>query len=64
MPYRQPEGSFVVGLEGIDIQSGTDYFRYVVPGARIRMSLRTSAHGWVVVVWCRAFAVPVEHAAA
>ncbi|MGZ8752466.1 MAG: DM13 domain-containing protein [Acidimicrobiia bacterium] len=30
--YRQPDGTFVVGLEGIDIQSGPDYFVYVVPG--------------------------------
>ena len=30
--YRQPDGSFVVGLEGIDIQPGPDYDLYVVPG--------------------------------
>ncbi|MFP5376887.1 MAG: DM13 domain-containing protein [Acidimicrobiia bacterium] len=31
--YRQPDGTYVVGLEGIDIQPGPDYDRYVVPGA-------------------------------
>jgi hypothetical protein len=31
--YRQPDGSFVVGLEDIDIQPGPDYDVYVVPGA-------------------------------
>jgi hypothetical protein len=31
--YRQPDGSYVVGLEDIDIQPGPDYDVYVVPGA-------------------------------
>lgn len=31
--YRQPDGSYVVGLEGIDIENGPDYFVHVVPGA-------------------------------
>ncbi|HVM01713.1 MAG TPA: hypothetical protein VM263_03510 [Acidimicrobiales bacterium] len=31
--YRQPDGTYVVGLEGIDIQPGPDYDLYVVPGA-------------------------------
>lgn len=31
--YRQPDGSLVVGLEGIDVQPGPDYDVYVVPGA-------------------------------
>lgn len=31
--YRQPDGSYVVGLEGIDIQPGPDYDLYLVPGA-------------------------------
>ncbi len=31
--YRQPDGTFVVGLEGIDIENGPDYFVHVVPGA-------------------------------
>lgn len=31
--YRQPDGSVVVGLEGIDIQPGPDYDVYVVAGA-------------------------------
>jgi hypothetical protein len=30
--YRAPDGSFVVGLEDIDIQPGPDYDVYVVPG--------------------------------
>ncbi|MGH9151552.1 MAG: DM13 domain-containing protein, partial [Acidimicrobiales bacterium] len=30
--YRQPDGTYVVGLEGIDIQPGPDYDLYVVPG--------------------------------
>lgn len=30
--YRQPDGSFVVGLEGIDIQPGPDYDLYLVAG--------------------------------
>ena len=31
--YRQPDASFLVGLEGIDIQAGPDYDVYAVPGA-------------------------------
>lgn len=31
--YRQADGSYVVGLEGIDIQPGPDYDLYLVPGA-------------------------------
>lgn len=31
--YRQPDGTYIVGLEGIDIQPGPDYDVYVVPGA-------------------------------
>jgi hypothetical protein len=30
--YRQPDGAFVVGLEGIDVEPGPDYDVYVVPG--------------------------------
>lgn len=30
--YRQPDGSWTVGLEDIDIQPGPDYDVYVVPG--------------------------------
>jgi hypothetical protein len=30
--YQQPNGTFVVGLEGIDIQPGPDYDLYLVPG--------------------------------
>jgi len=81
--YRQPDGSFVVGLEGIDIQPGPDYFVYVVPGGgrqdpdggadlgALRGNQGTQFYavpagvdptGWTVLVWCRAFAVPVAHA--
>jgi hypothetical protein len=81
--YRQPDGTFVVGLEGIDIQPGPDYFVYVVPGAgrqdpdggtdlgALRGNQGTQFYavpagvdptGWTVLVWCRAFAVPVAHA--
>jgi hypothetical protein len=31
--YGRPDGSFFVGLEGIDIEPGPDYKVYVVPGA-------------------------------
>lgn len=30
--YRQPDGTFVVGLEGIDVESGPDFHVYVVQG--------------------------------
>ena len=30
--YRQPDGRYVIGLEGIDIQPGPDYDLYLVPG--------------------------------
>jgi hypothetical protein len=30
--YQQPNGTFVVGLEEIDVQSGPDYYVYVVQG--------------------------------
>ena len=31
--YRQPDGTFVVGLEDLDVEPGPDYFVYVVPGS-------------------------------
>ena len=31
--YQQPDGSFVVGLEGIDVEPGPDYKLYVVRGS-------------------------------
>lgn len=31
--YQRPDGRFVLGLEGFDIQPGPDYDLYVVPGA-------------------------------
>jgi hypothetical protein len=33
---RQPNGSYVVGLEDIDIEPGPDYFVYIVPGDATR----------------------------
>ena len=33
MLYQQPDGSYTVGLEDIDIQPGPDYDVFVVPGA-------------------------------
>ena len=40
--YEQADGTLVVGLEGIDVQNGPDYFVHVVPG-----SDRESPHGGV-----------------
>lgn len=81
--YRQADGTFGVGLEGIDIESGPDYFVHVVPGAgrldpdgganlgALRGNQGTRFYavpagvdptGWTVLVWCRAFVVPVAHA--
>lgn len=34
---RQPNGSYVVGLENIDFEPGPDYFVYVVPGNATRL---------------------------
>ncbi len=31
--YEQPDGTLVVGLEGIDVQNGPDYFVHVVAGS-------------------------------
>jgi hypothetical protein len=31
--YQQPDGSYTIGLEDIDIQPGPDYDVFVVPGA-------------------------------
>jgi len=84
--YRQPDGTFVVGLEDIDIEPGPDYKLYVVPGrgAERPADGATNLGGlkgnqgtqfyvlprevdlgtgdWTVLVWCRAFAVPIAHA--
>ena len=82
--YRQPDGSYVVGLEEIDIEPGPDYRVYVVPGTDrespdggveldgLRGNQGTQYYevpdgtdvgdGWTVLVWCRAFGVPVAGA--
>ena len=31
--YRQPDGTYVVGLEDLDVEPGPDYFVYVVAGS-------------------------------
>lgn len=83
--YRQPGGTFVVGLESIDVEPGPDYLVYLVPGAdrsepgdgieldRLRGDQGTQYYplpagtdvvpgDWTVVIWCRAFAVPIANA--
>ena len=83
--YRLPDGSYVVGLEDIDIEPGPDYQVYVVRGdkqenpgdgthlAGLRGNQGTQYYvipkdtgdvgdGWTVLVWCRAFGVPVANA--
>lgn len=82
--FEQPDGSLVVGLVGIDVQSGPDYFVHVVPGVdrespddgvnlgALRGNQGTQYYevpagtgvgpGWTVVIWCRAFGVPVANA--
>jgi Electron transfer DM13 len=82
---RQPDGSYVVGLEEIDIEPGPDYFVYVVrgrdqedPGDGVLLDALKGNQGtqfypvpagtdlapgdWTVLVWCRAFAVPIANA--
>ena len=82
--YRQPDGSAVVALEGIDIEPGPDYRVIVVRGAdrqspgdgleldTLRGNQGTQYYevpsgtdpgdGWTVLIWCRAFGVPVANA--
>lgn len=82
--YRQPDGSLVVELKDIDVESGPDYFVHVVPGVdredpdgganlgKLRGNRGTQYYeipagteiegDWTVLIWCRAFAVPVANA--
>jgi hypothetical protein len=83
--YEQPDGTFVVGLEDIDVEPGPDYLVYVVPGgghsepgdAGIELDALKGNQGtqfypvpvgtdlstgeWTVLIWCRAFAVPIAN---
>jgi hypothetical protein len=83
--YRLADGTYVVALEGIDIEPGPDYRVYVVRGddrespgdgtelAGLKGNQGTQYYevprdvgdpgdGWTVLVWCRAFGVPVANA--
>jgi hypothetical protein len=84
--YRRDDGSFLVGLEQIDIEPGPDYKLYIVPGIdrespgdagvfldslrgnqgtqyyEVPTSTELRPGEWTVLVWCRAFAVPIAHA--
>jgi hypothetical protein len=83
--YEQPDGTFVVGLEDIDIEPGPDYLVYLVPGvdqsepgdSGVELDALAGNQGtqfypvpsgtdavageWTVLVWCRAFAVPIAN---
>jgi len=84
--YQQPDGSFVVGLEGIDVEPGPDYKLYVVRGSGqerpgdgavdlgdlkgnqgtqfydVPAGTDLASDEWTVLIWCRAFAVPIAGA--
>jgi hypothetical protein len=81
---ERPDGSYVVRLQGIDIEPGPDYHVHLVPGADqqdpgggVRLDNLRGNRGSqnydvpagtdvqtpvTVLVWCRAFAVPVAAA--
>ena len=82
----EPDGSFVVGLEGIDVEPGPDYKLYVVRGSGqerpgdgavdlgdlkgnqgtqfydVPAGTDLATGEWTVLIWCRAFAVPIAGA--
>jgi hypothetical protein len=82
--YKLADGTTLVRLENIDVESGPDYLVYLVPGAdrrrpddgvnlgRLRGNRGSQnyplppglelAGEHTVLIWCRAFAVPVAHA--
>jgi len=81
---RQPDGSLVVELREIDVESGPDYQVHLVPGAAredpgggIHLDALRGTRGtqyypvppgadpageWTVLIWCRAFGVPIAAA--
>jgi hypothetical protein len=82
--YRLADGTALVRLEDIDVESGPDYLVYLVPGpdrrrpdggvdlGRLRGNRGSQNYALppglelagehTVLIWCRAFSVPVAHA--
>jgi len=81
---RQPDGSLVLELREIDVESGPDYQVHLVPGAGredpeggVHLDALRGTRGtqyypvpaevdpaaeWTVLIWCRAFGVPIAGA--